>query len=482
MVQTSSFSKSDWQKGYKSLKTEYSYWVDDIEGELPKALQGTLFRNGPGLLDVNGDRYGHPFDGDGMVSSITFTDGKVHFANSFVKTPEFLAEQEAGKILYRGVFGTQRSGGFLQNIFNLKLKNLANTNVIYHGQKLLALWEASRPYRLNPETLETIGIENFDGNLNPGEVFTAHPKFDPITGDMYGFGVDAGPKSTINLYKVDLQGTLTKFANQKVDGFCFLHDFVITPNYAIFAQNPVKFNPLPFILGFKPAATCIDLQPQTPTKLLIFDRTGKLITLETDPCFIFHHANAYETHTDGNTQIILDSICYSDYPKLEAGIDFLDVNFDQVIPGQFCRFEIDVASGKVNKSILQERSCEFPVIHSAYVGQNYRYCYMGAIAKDSGNAPLQAILKLDVQTGEKQIHSFAPRGFVGEPTFIPHPEGTQEDQGWLVVLVFDAECDRTDIVVLDAENITNSPVATIHLKHHIPFGLHGSFTHETWRS
>jgi all-trans-8'-apo-beta-carotenal 15,15'-oxygenase len=90
MVQTSSFTKTDWQKGYKSLKTEYSYWVNDIEGELPKSLQGTLFRNGPGLLDVNGDRYGHPFDGDGMICGITFTEGKVHFANSFVKTPEFL--------------------------------------------------------------------------------------------------------------------------------------------------------------------------------------------------------------------------------------------------------------------------------------------------------------------------------------------------------------------------------------------------------
>jgi all-trans-8'-apo-beta-carotenal 15,15'-oxygenase len=478
MVQTSSFTKTDWQRGYKSLKTEYSYWVNDIEGELPKSLQGTLFRNGPGLLDVNGDRYGHPFDGDGMICGITFTEGKVHFANSFVKTPEFLAEQQAGKILYRGVFGTQKSGGLLQNIFNLKLKNIANTNVIYHGQKLLALWEASRPYKLNPQTLETIGVENFDGNLAAGEVFTAHPKFDPATGDMYAFGVDAGVKSTINLYRVDPTGTLTRFAKEKVEGFCFLHDFAFTPNYSIFAQNPVKFNPLPFVLGFKSAGSCIDLQPNTPTKILLFDRTGKLTTLETDPCFIFHHANAYEQ--DG--KIILDSICYSDYPKLESGLDFLDVNFDRVIPGQLCRFEIDLVTGKVKKSLLQNRSCEFPVVHPDYVGQNYRYCYMGAIANSTGNAPLQAIMKVDVQTGEQQIHSFAPRGFIGEPTFIPRPDGTQEDHGWLVVLVFDAASDRTDIVVLDAANISHPPIATIHLKHHIPFGLHGNFTPEIWHS
>jgi len=478
MVQTLSYSRTDWQKGYKSLPTEHSYWVDEIEGELPKSLQGTLFRNGPGLLDVNGDRYGHPFDGDGMICGITFTDGKVHFANSFVKTPEFLAEQQAGKILYRGVFGTQKKGGLLQNIFNLKLKNIANTNVVYHGHKLLALWEASRPYNLNPQTLETIGVENFDGKLPAGEVFTAHPKFDPTTGDMYAFGVDAGLKSTINLYKVDRNGNLDRYVKQKVDGFCFLHDFAITPNYSIFAQNPVQFNPLPFVFGLKPAATCIDLQPNTPTKILLFDRTGKLTTLETDPCFIFHHGNAYEQ--DGS--IILDSICYPDYPTLEAGTDYLNVDFDRVIAGQLCRFKIDLAAGKVTKSLLQARSCEFPTVNPNYVGLNYKYCYIGAIANDFGNAPLQAIMKINVQTGEQEIHSFAPRGFIGEPTFIPSPAATAEDQGWLIVLVFDAIHERTDIVVLDAANITNSPVAIVHLKHHIPFGLHGNFTTEIWQN
>jgi len=51
-----------------------------------------------------------------------------------------------------------------------------------------------------------------------------------------------------------------------------------------------------------------------------------------------------------------------------------------------------------------------------------------------------------------------------------------------LVLVFDATCDRTDIVILDAEHISNSPLAIIHLKHHIPFGLHGNFTPEVWHS
>ncbi|AFY69985.1 9-cis-epoxycarotenoid dioxygenase [Thalassoporum mexicanum PCC 7367] len=481
------FSRADWQKGYRSLPQEYAYWIDEIEGEIPADLEGTLFRNGPGLLDRNGQEYGHPFDGDGMVCAFSFSNGKAHFANSYVKTPEFLAEQKAGKILYRGVFGTQKPGGWLNNIFDLRLKNIANTNVIYHGEKLMALWEADRPYRLDPTSLDTIGMESFDGKLSPGQAFTAHPKLDPKNGDLWAFGVEAGPKSTINIYRVDRGGNLHQPISHRIPGFSFLHDFAITPNYCIFMQNPVKFDPIPMVLGLKTAAACIDLKPNTPSQLLLCDRQDNLITLETDPCFVFHHCNAFEQ----GDEIILDSVCYDDYPKLKDGADYKNIEFNKVIPAQLCRFTINPATGQVCREVLVSRSCEFPVVHPDYVGQPYRYVYIGAIAQETGNAPLQAILKFDHKTGEQQIHSFAPRKFISEPIFVPRPDhhpdrpdidaaDRQEDHGWLLVLVFDGEHERSDLVILDAANITNPPIATLHLKHHIPYGLHGNFTPEVW--
>jgi all-trans-8'-apo-beta-carotenal 15,15'-oxygenase len=355
----SDFCRADWQKGYRSLPQEYAYQIDEIEGKIPLALEGTLFRNGPGLLERNGQVYGHPFDGDGMICAISISQGKAHFANSYVKTPEFLAEQKAGKILYRGVFGTQKPGGWLNNIFDLRLKNIANTNVIYHGGKLMALWEADRPYVLDPSTLDTIGMENFDGKLAPGQAFTAHPKLDPQTGDLWAFGVEAGPKSTINIYRVDPAGTLHQPFSHRIPGFSFLHDFAITPNYCIFMQNPVKFDPLPMVLGFKTAAACIDLKPNTPSQLLLCDRQGKLISVETNPCFVFHHCNAFEQ----GDEIVLDSVCYDDYPKLEDGANYQEIDFNQVIPAQLCRFRINPQTGQVSRQVLVSRSCEFPTIH-----------------------------------------------------------------------------------------------------------------------
>ena len=483
MTQTTSssssiFSRSDWQKGYESLRAEQSYWIDNIEGEIPSGLEGTLFRNGPGLFDINGEQYGHPFDGDGMVCAIAFREGKAKFTNQYVKTPEFLAEQRAGKILYRGVFGTQKAGGWLSNIFDLRNKNVANTNVVYQGGKLLALWEAARPYALNPENLDTLGLESFDGKLDAGKVFTAHPRRDDRTGDLWAFGVQPGPKSKIAIYQVNESGELFTESEVQVSGFCFLHDFAYTPNYRIFMQNPVSFKPLPFILGLATAGGCIELKPNAPSQFLIIDRQGNLQTLDTDPCFVFHHCNAYEQ----GDEIIVDSVCYPDYPKLEANTDFREIDFDKVIAGQLWRFTISLKLGKIRRELILERSCEFPVVHPRCVGQPYRYAYIGAIAQQSGNAPLQAIAKVDMQTGKQEFHSFAPRGFISEPIFVPcdpSPDSA-EDHGWVLTLVFDAAHNRSDLVILDAQNIAGKPLAVLHLKHHVPYGLHGSFTREVF--
>ena len=197
-----SYALKDWQGGYESLTQEYDYWIDDIEGEIPPELAGTLFRNGAGLLDINGERLHHPFDGDGMISRITFINGRAHFRNRFVQTPGYLAEQKAGKILYRGVFGTQKSGGWLANIFDFKLKNIANTNVIYWGKKLLALWEAAEPYLLNPQTLETLGNEYFNCVLSKGEAFSAHPRIDP-NGTLVNFAIKPGLSTTITIFELN---------------------------------------------------------------------------------------------------------------------------------------------------------------------------------------------------------------------------------------------------------------------------------------
>ncbi|MBD1825605.1 carotenoid oxygenase family protein [Cyanobacteria bacterium FACHB-DQ100] len=489
-VPTKAYNTKEWQRGYRSLTQEYDYWIDEIEGELPAELNGTLFRNGPGLFEVNGERFQHPFDGDGMISAIAFHDGRAHFRNRFVRTEGYLAEQKAGKILYRGVFGTQKSGGWLANAFDVRIKNIANTQVIYWGGKLLALWEAAEPHRLDPKTLETLGLEYFDGKLGKGAPFAAHPwidpssKFDGGKPCLVNFSIKAGLSFTIAIYELDVDGNIVRQHDYPVPGFAFIHDFAITPNYCIFFQNPVKFNPLPFLAGTRSAGECIQFQPDQPTKVLIIPRDSaikaKPQTLETPSGFVFHHANAFEQEGE----IVIDSVCYTSLPAVEPGADYRETEFDALSPGQLWRFRMNLETGQVDRTLLEPRCCEFPFIHPAKAGRPHRYIYMAAAHAETGNAPHQAIVKVDVETGARQLCSFAPTGYVSEPVFVPRGKATEaglytelqgeEDDGWLIATVFNTERDRTDVVIVDAKDL--SIVTTLHLKHHIPYGLHGTFT------
>jgi all-trans-8'-apo-beta-carotenal 15,15'-oxygenase len=478
------YDLTQWRQGYRSQTQEYDYQITEIDGQIPLELTGTLFRNGPGLFDINEDAVRHPFDGDGMICRITFKDGKAHFRNRFVQTEAYVAEQAAGKFLYRGVFGTQKAGGWLSNIFDVNLKNIANTQVVYWGGKLLALWEAAEPHRLDPKTLNTIGIEYLNNTLQPGDPFAAHPLFDPKQNRMVNFGLKAGKFDTtglltgITIYELDLDGKVVKKHSHTIPGFAFIHDFAITPNYCIFFQNPVGFNPFPFLFGLKGAGECVKFQPEKPTKIIIIPRNPhsgeKVQTLETKSGFVFHHANAFER--DG--KISIDSIAYATFPEVEEGKDFRDTNFSSLSPGQLWRFEMDLQNRQVKSTLVEPRCCEFPTINPANVGYPYRYVYMGVAQTCDGNAPLQSILKLDRETGDRQLWTAAPTGYVNEPVFVPRPGGTQEDDGWLIAMIYDGARDRSAVVVLDAADLTKGAVATLHLTHHIPYGLHGSWTDE----
>ncbi len=480
-VESKPYTMEDWQGGNLSLKQEFDYRVEDVEGEIPTDLNGTLYRNGPGLLDIFGQRLHHPFDGDGMVCATSFSNGRAYFCNRFVRTEEYCTEQAAGRMLYRGVFGTQKPGGWLANAFDLRKKNVANTNIIYWGGKLLALWEASHPHSLDPHTLETLGMETLDGILHKGSPFAAHPMIDP--GDetreprLVNFAIKPGLRTTITVYELDLAGKVVQKHDHRVPGFAFIHDFAITPNYCIFFQNPVSFNPLPYVLGFRGAAECIKFHSDRQTKIWVIPRKSgeKVQCIPADPCFVFHHANAFEQ----GDEIIVDSVCYENFPGIDHNLNYEEIDFDSRPPAQLWRFHINLKTQTSKRHLIIKRACEFPFVHPALIGKPHRWIFLAAAHQPEGDAPQQAIIKVDPEFGEQQFWSAAPKGFVGEPVFVPRtPLATKEneDDGWVLTLVYDAAHKRSDVVILDGKNLEKGAIARLHLKHHIPYGLHGNFT------
>ncbi len=461
----------DWAKGYESQENEYNYWIDEVEGVIPRELQGTLFRNGPGLLEINGQKIGHPFDGDGMVSAITFNQGRAHFKNRYVRTEGYLKEQEAGRILYRG-FGTQKSGGWLANIFDTKFKNAANTNVIYWGSKLWAMWEGGEPHQLVPDTLATIGKDNLDGLLKSNQPFSAHPKI--IDNTFINFGVKGITSQTLTIFELDDRGNKLKEHSHPLTGFAFLHDMLVTSNYYIFIQHPFKVEGLPFLLGFKTIEECFNFNPKQPTKIIVVSRheNHDMEILETESFCGFHHGNAWEKEG----KIYLESICLSSFPKKkQAELDFNQVNFDDFPKGELWQFELNLSEKTVTREKIEERGCDFPSVHPHLIGKKHRYLYMNVNRTPTENGPLQAVMKLDKESGEKQLWSPTLREFSGEPVFIPYPNGVEEDDGWLLSMVYDASIHRSYLIILNAQDITQE-VAKLYLKHHVPHGFHGNWT------
>ena len=498
------YDRADWASAFRNVGAE----LDGVEltaarGTLPPGLSGTLYRNGPGRLERGGQWVHHPFDGDGMITAIRFDGGRASLRNRFVRTEGWLAEEQADRFLYRGVFGTQKPGGLAANAFDLRLKNIANTHVVRLGDQLLALWEAAEPHALDPDTLETRGLSRLGGLLKKGEAFSAHPRFDPGhhgDGRMVTFGVKSGPSSTVRLMEFDAAGALIGERRDNFKGFAFLHDFAITSNWAVFLQNAVAFNPLPFVLGQKGAAQCLSSKPGEQGQFWLVPRPATAaasaavepLLVPAPEGFVFHHLNAFEDEAAG--ELVVDSIFYDDFPSIGPETDFRTIEFDTIPAGRLQRCRIDLeqaraggaaAASAVTVAVLEERCCEFAMVNPQRQGLDARYAWMAVAGRERGNDPLQAIEKLDLRTGERHVWSAAPRGFVSEPVMVPAahaatgsgPAGeasaAAEDDGWVLVPVWNGARCASDLVILNAADLSEQAVLELPLA--IPYGLHGSW-------
>ncbi len=486
------FDRDDWASAFCNVEQELdSAPVPVVKGAIPAELCGTLYRNGPGCLERDGQWVHHPFDGDGMIVALCLGADGASLSNRFVRTEGWQAEQKAGRVLYRGVFGTQKPGGPRANAFDLRFKNIANTHVVRLGDQLLALWEAAGPHGLDPHSLETHGLSDLGGVLKPGEPFSAHPRFDPGhhgSPRMVTFGVKTGPRSTIRLMEFATEataatedrqgleaGALISERSDSFNGFAFLHDFVITPNWAVFLQNAINFNPLPFVLGQKGAAQCLSSKPGGQAKFWLIPRdcgafAGQSPRIFDGPDgFVFHHLNAWEE----GEEIIVESINYADYPSVDPDQDFRSIDFGLIPEGLLERCRINLIHNSIETLRLSDRCCEFAMVNPRHEGLPARYAWMAVTERKTGNAPLQAIKKLDLIHGDCCQWSAAPRGFVSEPMMVPRPGGDAEDDGWVLVVVWNGARRASDLVILNADDLSEQAVLELPLA--IPHGLHGSW-------
>lgn len=456
-----------WSPGFRTLTEEHSYRIDDVEGVVPQALRGTLYRNGSGRNDLGGRWFPHWFDGDGMVSAIRFADDGIHYRNRFVATENYRDETQAQRVVHRG-FGKMRRFGMLGNALR-EPANVSNTSVVMENGRLLSLWEGGPPTALDPATLDTRGLETYGGAL---KAFSAHPKIDPVTGELFNFGIDYGAKTTLTPYRLE-RGIVTRLPPVPLPYPVMNHDFVLTEHYLVFCLGPILVRPLKFLLGLASFDGALRWDGAKPTLILLVPRDGHGPPrwIETEPFFQFHFANGYEQ--DGT--LVLDLALYPDYRTVGQALrTYWRSDWPAQGMAALTRLTVDLAHGRVERRRFDTGSAnEFPTINPAVSGRRHRYAYIACNPADRAIGLQQQIARVDLESGAVVRHDFGPHGYPGEPLFVP--SGPAEDDGAIVTLVFDAMSGRSSIVGLDAHDLAAQPLFTARLRHHVPFALHGCF-------
>lgn len=462
--------------GFEALNEHYDYWIrpEQIKGQIPESVRGTFFRIGPGRNRIGGEKYGHWFDGDGMLHALTFSDTGVHYKNRYVETPKYLSETEHQRITHRS-FGHNAPGGPLKNI-GRPPANCANTSMIYHGGKLLALWEGGRPWQLDPYTLDTIGEYNYDGKLNLVNPFSAHGKVNPFNGCYYNFGMRPwidGKSGDIMLYKVSPTGHVVKKGHIKTDFFCFCHDFGLTEHYAVFFTSPIVIQqPLKLALGLAAFDDLLAYEPKLGMKAYVVRlKDFKLVkTFKLSPFVAIHYSNCWEE----NDELVVDLTRFEDFSVNEA---LKDVFHRSAPGGELWRYRLNLATGAVQHEPFETaHPCEFPQWDPRKTTAATRYIYT-AVTLDNGYGDFfNALQRIDTHTGKINLHDFGPGRYTSEAMFVPESPNGPEEKGHLVVVIYNAQEHKSEAVVLDAQTLKE--VAVVPLNNHVPFGFHCGWSPE----
>ncbi len=435
--------------------------VDDlaVRGRIPAALRGTYLRNGGNPAFPPLGRF-HIFDGDGMLHAVDLDEGRARYRNRFVESAGLLAERRAGRALFGGLSefvmpdaGTVAEVGVM--------KNTANTNVIRHAGRILALMEGARPTELDAD-LATVGEHDFDGALvGP---MTAHPKPDPETGELVFFAYSPTPPY-LRYHVADASGRLVRSEAIDLPAPVMMHDVAVSARHVVWFDLPAVFDLDAFLAG----GTSVRWRPELGARIGVMPRDGgndDVRWIDVPPFYVFHLLNAFDAD---NGTIVVDG-CRADRLPIAFGEDVLD----EVVRPSLTRWRIDPVAGTVAEERLDDRAVDFPRVAPAAETRPNRYGYTAHSSTWDGEiARFDAVVKFDLDGGTSQAHAYGPHVSSGEPVFAPDPDGTDEDAGWLLNHVEDLTTRTSTLEILDARDLAF--VASIEMPRRVPFGFHGNW-------
>lgn len=420
-----------------------------VTGSIPAELDGRYIRIGPNPVTPPNPAAYHWFTGDGMVHGVRIKGGKaLWYRNRWIRSNA--VSQALGEAPAPGP-----RKGF----------DTVNTNVLGHASAVWAVVEAGGyPVRIDQE-LNTVAHDPFGGTLKGS--FSAHPHLDPETGEMHAICYEGTDQGTIRHVVVDPMGKVRREEPVTVKDGPSIHDCMITKRYVIILDLPVTFSMKTLLAGHN---FPYRWNPAHKARVGLLPREGKgedTIWCDVDPAYVFHPCNAFET---GDGMVVLDVCAHTNMFATDAhGPD------SQATP--FERWTIDPVARRVTRTVIDADSQEFPRPNELLIGKPYRYAYTMALPKGGDPSFLAntRLYKHDLETGLRETHEFGTDNVPGEFVFVPRPNATAEDDGWLMGYVVNVATDTTEFVILNAADFSGEPQAVVHIPHRIPPGFHGNW-------
>lgn len=434
--------------------------LETYEGTLPDDLTGSFVRNGANPWLAPKGRY-HWFDGDGMVHGIEIGAGKATYRNRYVRTDALAAEREAGEPLWTGILDPDFSnprGPF---------KNTANTDLVFHAGKLLALWwQTGVPYQLSVPELETRGKELFGVDHRPG--ISAHPKVDALTGEM--MFMTFGPKAPYLSYGVvDASGTLTHFTPiHGVPGGRYQHDIAITEHYTLLMDLPMYADPEMLKLG----KSRVRFFRDQPARFGLVPRRGvdaDVRWFEFSACYIYHTINAWE---EGDEVVMIgcriQDPLVGDPQNPERTQPIPAIGLQRLEP-LLWEWRMNLRTGTCKERQLGDQLREFPRMDNRRLGRKSRYSYLPDIAP-APTLLFRGLVKHDHETGSELTYRYPEGTFGGEAVVCPRLGSDGEDDAYLLTFTT-SEAGPSDLYVWSAREF-GEPIAKVRLPQRVPVGYH----------
>lgn len=437
--------------------------ADDLTviGQLPTDLSGMFVRNGPNPQFTPLGQY-HWFDGDGMLHGVRISNGKASYRNRYVQTRGFKIERDAARAIWTGLLEPLQ----IDNPHGPG-KNTANTALVWHAGKFLATWEGGEPHAIKLPSLETVGPYTYGDKLV--SAFTAHPKVDPSTGEMMFFGYSPAAPPYLQYGIVSAAGELLWTVPIDLPVGVMMHDFAIAEHYTVFMDLPLTFSAQRMERG----EPVLMFEPERPSRFGILPRHGDNSSIrwfESPACYVFHTLNAYE---EGD-EVVLIACRMNSTTVLMSERTPSEIEGDTA---RLYRWRFNLKTSTVREEMLDDVYTEFPRVNEQLLGRPMRYGYTAKFAPNP--IPLiDGLIKYDFSSGSSQTQEFGAGRYGGEPVFVCRPGATAEDDGWLITFVYDSSEETSELVVVNAQDVTAEPVARVLIPGRVPYGFHGAWVSE----